>query len=65
MPAMPMSINYKKNNNEYTEVWRSGMLGGGSFTGWKDEAYRTIVLDEPATGDFLTWLQKNAIKQEK
>lgn len=55
MPAMPMSIRYKKNNNEYTEVWRSSMLGG-SFTGWKDEAYRTIVLDEPATGDFLTWL---------
>lgn len=64
MPAMPMSISYKKNNNEHTEVWRSGMLGG-SFTGWKDEAYRTIVLDEPATGDFLTWLQKNAVKQEK
>lgn len=56
MPAMPMSINYKKNNNEYTEVWRYDMLSGGSFTGWKDEAYRTIVLDEPATGDFLTWL---------
>lgn len=64
MPAMPMSISYKKNNNEYTEVWRSSMFDG-SFTGWKDEAYRTIVLDEPATGDFLTWLQKNAVKQEK
>ena len=55
MPAIPMSIIYKKNNNEYTEVWRSSMLGG-SFTGWKDETYRTIVLDEPATGDLLTWL---------
>ena len=62
MPAMPMSIIYKKNNNEYTEVWRSSMLGG-SFTGWKDEAYRTIVLDEPATGTLLTWLQANAVKQ--
>lgn len=30
---------------------------------WTNEAYRTIVLDEPATGDFLTWLQKNAVKQ--
>ena len=32
---------------------------------WTNEAYRTIILDEPATGDFLTWLQKNAVKQEK
>lgn len=32
---------------------------------WTNEAYRTIVLDEPATGDLLTWLQKNAVKQEK
>jgi len=32
---------------------------------WEDEAYRTIILDEPATGDLLTWLQANAVKQEK
>lgn len=31
--------------------------------GWTDEAYRTITLDEPATGDLLTWLQSNAVKQ--
>lgn len=62
MPAMPGSIIYKKNNNEYVEVWRSDMLGG-SFTGWKDDAYRTIILDKPATGDLLTWLQANAVKQ--
>lgn len=30
---------------------------------WIDEAYRTIVLDEPATGDLLTFLQANAVKQ--
>jgi hypothetical protein len=29
-------------------------------TSWEDPAYRTIELDEPATGDFLTFLQKNA-----
>lgn len=28
-----------------------------------DEAYRTITLAEPATGDLLTWLQANAVKQ--
>ena len=29
---------------------------------WFDEAYRTIVLDEPATGDVLTFLEANATK---
>lgn len=38
---------------------------GRPFTGWKDQAYRTIILDEPATGDLLTWLKNNAVKQEK
>lgn len=28
--------------------------------GWENEAYRTIELTDPATGDFLTFLQKNA-----
>ena len=30
---------------------------------WYDEAYRTIVLDEPATGDVLAFLEANAIRQ--
>lgn len=34
-----------------------------SATAWTDEAYRTITLDSPATGDFLTWLEANAVKQ--
>ena len=29
---------------------------------WYNEAYRTIVLDEPATGDVLTFLEANATK---
>ena len=29
---------------------------------WTNEAYRTIVLDEPATGDVLTFLEANATK---
>lgn len=32
-------------------------------TYWINEAYRTITLAEPATGDLLTWLQSNAVKQ--
>lgn len=34
----------------------------GSFS-WTDEAYKTIVLLTPATGDFLSFLQSNATKQ--
>lgn len=34
-----------------------------SYTTWTDEAYRAITLDEPATGDFLEWLEANAVKQ--
>lgn len=33
------------------------------YTSWTNEAYRTITLASPATGDLLTWLQKNAVKQ--
>ena len=29
---------------------------------WYDESYRTIVLDEPATGDVLAFLEANATK---
>ena len=29
---------------------------------WEEEAYRTIVLDEPATGDVLAFLEANATK---
>ena len=29
---------------------------------WYEEAYRTIVLDEPATGDVLAFLEANATK---
>ena len=30
---------------------------------WKNEAYRTITFEEPPTGDLLTLLQANAVKQ--
>lgn len=58
MPMVPMSIAYS-NRDKNIEVWRSSVIGNG----WIDQAYRTITLTEPATGEFLTWLQKNAVKQ--
>ena len=30
---------------------------------WRNEAYRTIVLDEPATGEVLAVLEANAVRQ--
>lgn len=32
-------------------------------TSWTNSAYRTITFTSPATGDLLTWLQANAVKQ--
>lgn len=33
------------------------------ISNWADEAYRTIKFLEPPTGDLLTWLQQNGVKQ--
>ena len=33
------------------------------FSGWTDDAYRTITFSTPPTGDLLTWLQANGTKQ--
>lgn len=30
---------------------------------WATDGYRTLVLDYPPTGDFLTWLQANGTKK--
>ena len=32
-------------------------------SGWTDQAYRTVTFETAPTGDLLTWLQANAIKQ--
>ena len=49
-----------------TIVGEAELLDNGDNTHatfWINEAYRTITLAEPATGDLLTWLQSNAVKQ--
>ena len=30
---------------------------------WTNDAYKTITFLEPPTGDLLTWLQQNGVKQ--
>ena len=37
--------------------------GFGGVYEFDNEAYRTITFDTPPTGDLLTWLQSNAVKQ--
>ena len=36
------------------------MRGSGT---WQNQAYRTITFLEPPTGELLTWLQNNGVKQ--
>lgn len=31
---------------------------------WLNQAYRKLIFDSPASGDLLTWLQANGLKQE-
>lgn len=33
------------------------------FSGWSNQAYRTITFSTPPTGDLLIWLQANGTKQ--
>lgn len=40
-------------------VWDSD----GGWEGVSSQAYRTITFLEPPTGNLLTWLQANAVKQ--
>lgn len=44
----------------YIPVSGSAEIPYQSDSGWTNDAYRTIELTEPATGDFLTFLSKNA-----
>ena len=69
-------VNFTSNGVAYTFFIELRITGGGRalhYDGkmpvydyknstWYDEAYRTIVLDEPATGDVLAFLEANATK---
>lgn len=60
-----LALNYIDSLNNKTVTVLNYSLYADQLNTWKDEAYRTIILDEPATGDLLTCLKKNAVKQEK
>ena len=47
---------------EYPETGGANHIYAPKKYGWKNVAYRTIILDEPATGDVLAFLEANATK---
>lgn len=68
------NISFTSNDKLYTsiKIYASALLRmyyGDDFVcnlevyDWTNEAYRTITFEEPPTGDLLTLLQANAVKQ--
>ena len=70
------NVNFTSNGQSYAKLFiyipdynqQIIMYGESSvymsdLDGWTNEAYRTIVLDSPATGDLLTWLMADGVKQ--
>lgn len=57
------SIAYLGFNDAEDIVYSAGDTGLVYFTGWLSDSLRTITFLEPPTGDLLTWLQANAVKQ--
>lgn len=69
-------INFESNGNSYSKLWvkdrgssydsylmyddTEAYWGSGN---WVDYAYRTITFETAPTGDLLTWLQANGVKQ--
>ena len=46
----------------YNEILSNQAVYNYKASEWYNEAYRTIILDEPATGDVLAFLEANATK---
>lgn len=69
------NVNFVSNDTEYSQFWIGLRMGDYQIryddtlvfdadgAAWQNQAYRTIGLYEPASGDFLTWLNANAVKQ--
>lgn len=69
------STDFTSNNNHFNSIRYTdsvvGVLfyndilvfGGRPVAIWKDQAYRKITFSVPPSGDLLTWLEANAVKQ--
>lgn len=47
----------------YAMYYDKTLVYNAYYNRWEDNAYRTVTFLEPPTGDFLAWLQINAVKQ--
>lgn len=61
-PCTSISSTYN-NNLFYTTPSLGRFLARDAAGNWSGEEYRTVTFDDPPTGDFLTWLQANAVQQ--
>ena len=70
-------INFTSNNNNYT-MFYARSTGINEYISyykapsyqqvyvsgtWNNQAYRTVIFETAPTGDLLTWLEANAVKQ--
>ena len=53
-----------KTYDELKHITVKEALNHPNWTGWTNEAYRTITFENAPTGDLLTWLQANGTKQQ-
>ena len=71
-----VNINFISNNQNWNNIrcvqaksyaditYANGTKYQSVFVGsWLDQAYRTITFLEPPTGELLTWLRNNGVKQ--
>ena len=62
-PSATLYIRYREHgSNTWVRVAELIRNANQSFR-WRQEVYRTITFDAPATGDLLTWLIANATPQ--
>lgn len=61
-PCTSISSTYN-NNLFYTTPSLGRLMARDAAGNWSGEEYRTVTFDDPPTGDFLTWLQANAVQQ--
>lgn len=71
-PYFEATINFVSNSESFSNIAYvvtpdDGLQYDGTFVnnsgGWTNTAYRTITFATPPTGDLLTWLQANGVKQ--
>lgn len=78
-PTMQYAVNFNSNGKSFTSISagtarllygnttaaRATPVQGPAFvtSKWTEEAYRKLVFNTPPTGDLLTWLTANGVKQ--